>query len=1020
MKNKFHLPNQISYPLMRFFIQWQETNRGLLMFNWAIRSTMIIFLTAYFVVKKDTFPVQHLSMIRFWLMAFFAYDVITAFLGFIHNDLFLMKRVKLLQVGIEIIVYSIFYYYSRDILFELWFLLLLGPLYVTARYLNAHLRIVVAGFAMLCTTLVFQSLSPNVLGDNFWITLISKNIYIAGVIFLFSMRAPASIVQDLQQEGTQLANLFGNHADGMFLLDNNLNLLFVNDFLQKIHGERYLGHSCKSYFHSIKEFPEKSSISKDTENPLTVFKKYTDEFIDLNGNLYPVEITPQPIFDESNILSGILVTVHNLEKEKEYNQQISDYMEKNKSLFAEREKWLNTLLEISKRLSGFDSQAELMEYIVSETKNLLSAESCNIFLLGGGCLCIKASNPFVLNDERYCEGDGITGKVIIPNPGSKYGQAICSNNVDRDARVNPAYLKIYEEKLPSHQVNHLLAVPINGYEGSIGTLRVINRLDHKGRLLKNGFSQDDMDYLMSIASMVAIALENTNLLNQKSQQIEAMERLNEIKDNQNRQLSTVYRVVQDISKEMDMHELLQAIVLAAHNTIPNSRKVSIHLIHDQCFVDEARFPDTPKNLLPPMSKAEGISGQAINRRNLVYIPDTRLDSDFTIRGEQNPISLMVCPLIINNDILGTISVDGDEAEAFPYESHDLLRTLATHAAITIKKSQIYERERDGKELANKLLRASSALNQELDIRHIYQASLKAIKDFIDFDSISIQLIDESGKELKVVECAGFDHCEKVQRLKFPFNDQKFPNFYVMKEKSGYIVEDVREDFPHFFRERQRYGSGKIRSWMGIPLLRHDKIIGMIAIDKWKPGFFTREMLPTVQTYANQVATAIEHAKLYQKAQQDIVTINCLVNISAGLIQFNQTQKLYQYIVSQASDLFKAKASCLYLWNEAQKTPLLVASNPGYSEDMNRLYFTLVKETAQSNQVLDLNNKKLILEKLSALGVTDNNHAGVRSRSTAPLTNLTAVSLMGNNKITGVLLLGDRQPFSDFENKVSAD
>jgi signal transduction histidine kinase len=60
--------------------------------------------------------------------------------------------------------------------------------------------------------------------------------------------------------------------------------------------------------------------------------------------------------------------------------------------------------------------------------------------------------------------------------------------------------------------------------------------------------------------------------------------------------------------------------------------------------------------------------------------------------------------------------------------------------------------------------------------------------------------------------------------------------------------------------------GYVRSWLGVPLMVKDRLIGVLRIDHEQPNRFDQGHAQLVLAFANQAAVAIENARLYQRAQ----------------------------------------------------------------------------------------------------------------------------------------------------------
>ena len=57
-----------------------------------------------------------------------------------------------------------------------------------------------------------------------------------------------------------------------------------------------------------------------------------------------------------------------------------------------------------------------------------------------------------------------------------------------------------------------------------------------------------------------------------------------------------------------------------------------------------------------------------------------------------------------------------------------------------------------------------------------------------------------------------------------------------------------------------------RSWLGLPLIDHERIVGVLSVQSYQPQAFTADDERLLTTIAPQAAIAIENARLYQQAQ----------------------------------------------------------------------------------------------------------------------------------------------------------
>src|SRR5205814_6868336 len=89
---------------------------------------------------------------------------------------------------------------------------------------------------------------------------------------------------------------------------------------------------------------------------------------------------------------------------------------------------------------------------------------------------------------------------------------------------------------------------------------------------------------------------------------------------------------------------------------------------------------------------------------------------------------------------------------------------------------------------------------------------------------------------------------------------------LLEGKQPVVLRDVCEE-PGFVADP----GDPTRSWIGVPLIVRDEIIGALAVDKKQPDFYDEDDGQTIMAFANQAAIAIENAKLYDRArEQDVL------------------------------------------------------------------------------------------------------------------------------------------------------
>jgi signal transduction histidine kinase len=166
--------------------------------------------------------------------------------------------------------------------------------------------------------------------------------------------------------------------------------------------------------------------------------------------------------------------------------------------------------------------------------------------------------------------------------------------------------------------------------------------------------------------------------------------------------------------------------------------------------------------------------------------------------------------------------------------------------------------------SNDLLQRLASLTnigKTISLRYTTDELLLAIytecKTVIDCSLFSIALLDESSNELSfeldVHEGAA------LPKERIPVGEGL--NSWVVTHHQALLVGSTAEE--------RRFGVTSVvdtkptESWLGVPMIARDRVIGVISVESYKKNAFTADDLILLTAIANQAAVAIENAHLYR-------------------------------------------------------------------------------------------------------------------------------------------------------------
>lgn len=239
-------------------------------------------------------------------------------------------------------------------------------------------------------------------------------------------------------------------------------------------------------------------------------------------------------------------------------------------------------------------------------------------------------------------------------------------------------------------------------------------------------------------------------------------------------------------------------------------------------------------------------------------------ADKLIIQKINSRSMIVVPLISGIKRLGTIFLLFDRYHLFHPEEVSISEQAANLIALAMEKFQAVELAERRADTSETLRKAGAAITETLEMEDAISQILEQLSQVVPYDSASVQLLD--GNELEIIGGRGWDNPADIMGMRFPIPGDN-PNTKVIESGAPVILPNIQKIYKAFREGAQIH----IHSWLGVPLVIQEKIIGLLAIDSSEPNHFTEEDIKVASVFANQVAVSLKNARIYKEAQDQMIT-----------------------------------------------------------------------------------------------------------------------------------------------------
>lgn len=106
-----------------------------------------------------------------------------------------------------------------------------------------------------------------------------------------------------------------------------------------------------------------------------------------------------------------------------------------------------------------------------------------------------------------------------------------------------------------------------------------------------------------------------------------------------------------------------------------------------------------------------------------------------------------------------------------------------------------------------------------------------------------------------------------------------------------------------------------QSWLGVPMLLGDRVVGVLVAASYTPGAYTEAHQEILLHVASQAAVAIENARLYQETQRRVRELDALQQVSLELVSSLDVAAVLRLVVRTALELTGANDAHVFLYDE---------------------------------------------------------------------------------------------------------
>ncbi len=394
-----------------------------------------------------------------------------------------------------------------------------------------------------------------------------------------------------------------------------------------------------------------------------------------------------------------------------------------------------------------------------------------------------------------------------------------------------------------------LGVPLRADKHILGALYIFRLAE------ASPFDIADLNALETWGEHIGVALRIAMLFEKERQRAD--------------ELGALRDILEDFSAQLDVPDLLQAILRRA-TALLLATGGELGLYEPERggiqVVASYNMGESYYGIFIPVG--QGVMGTVVQTGNFLMLEDYHAwDKSLPGYRSSNCRAVIAVPLRARGRLLGVISIiDSEAGRKFTENDIRILKMFAQQAAIAVDNAHLFEDAHKRAEEAETLRQVSLIVSGLLDERDAIRKILELLGHVVACDT-AVVVLKEGPETLRVVGEHQWKENPSMLGMKFSLLGVT-PYAEVVRRVEPRLVSDAVAHYPHLSRDER---SAYIRSWLGVPLIAHDDILGVIAVHSTLPNYFTQSNLRLLSAFGAHVSVAISNARLYEEAQRLAIT-----------------------------------------------------------------------------------------------------------------------------------------------------
>ena len=677
-------------------------------------------------------------------------------------------------------------------------------------------------------------------------------------------------------------SVFESIQQGLVVLNNDNTVLSFNGWIRQTFGwaEALIGKNLFDYRPLYRDFGLADSVQQAlvSGQPMA---RLTIRDSRANGSSIISNFYGYPLRREGQV-SGVVLLVEDVTTQARLEADVN-----------ERATQLRSLIEVSRVLSSTLRQEDVIKLVLTEVGGVVPYDSATLWLRDGDFLRVVGARGFENDAEQLGLMVQLEDSQLFREM-SDSQQAIAVPDVRQDARFPAGLIS---------RTHSWLGAPLISKGQTLGLLAM-------DKAEAGFYTANHAELSIAFANQAAVALDNARLFEES---VQRTLQLNE----RSQRLALLNRISSSLNTTLEFDRILDISVREISKAMQGATTAAV--VYDETAGMGNLLAEYPPTTSEEYTRIPLANNPLVERLQQTLSPvlvddvpstETLSDTAKQLLMKRGVKSVLIVPLIAGGQLLGYLNIDQSDRGRFRPGEIELAQTIANQTAIAIQNARLFDETQLRLNELTAINQLSRTITATFNPDEIFTALPEQLGAVLNTNNLYLALYD-SARHL--ISFPLF--YEAGVRIEVSPREPGGLTAHILRTRHTLLLTGHIEPTLEKLGAR-RIGDKHAKSFLGVPLLSGERVLGVIAVqDLERESAFDEGDERILSTVAAQLAAALENSRLFAEANQRSTELSTLYELGVNVTQELDLTRLNNSLFASVQSLLGVNSVSLAIVND---------------------------------------------------------------------------------------------------------